>query len=403
MDATAEWAWCDTVAHDVGDAFYVYDEFALLQALAVIEDAFAELVPRARFHYAYKANYSPFLCAAVRQAGWSAEVDSAMLLWLARQAGVAPSDIVCNGIARDRSFIREALISGALVNLDADRDLREALLVAGEGHPIRTAVRLNMPTPTYPAPRLGRTRAEAVAMVQRLLGEPGVDVLGLMSHVPDASPEGIRVRIRDLVAASADAFPEGPRIIGMGGSLAQRHEPLALGAARVAQVVAEELGRVPWGSDIDVIVEPGANVAAPSMDLVARVVDVRVQPGRTVVNVAGSILQTSPNTRRVDFPVRVIPAPRVSGPRVSGTEVALVGGHTAIDGDWLCVDLPADTQIHEGDFLVFAEVGAYSVSMGTHFTDPCLAIVERQGDVWKVLRRRPTFAETLAGFTQADS
>ena len=151
---------------------------------------------------------------------------------------------------------------------------------------------------------------------------------------------------------------------------------------------------MPWGSNVTLLTETGAAAVADCMEFVARVVDIKQQSGRTVINVAGSLFHTSPNTRRVDFPVRVVASAQHG--HVDG--MRLVGGCTAVDGDWLSVDMPDDTEVCEGDFLVFSGVGAYSVSMGTHFTDPLPAVVERAGSGWNVVRRRPTFAETLAGF-----
>jgi len=404
-DGSAEWAWCESVAEESGGAFYRYDEDVLRRTVAEITDAAREHLPSMRFHYAYKANYTPAVCRAVADMGWGAEVDSPMLLWLAQRIGVPAPAIAYNGIARDPRSVREALLAGAVVNIDAESDVEVVRATARESVdlPLHVTVRLLSPTGRYTGPRLGQTLEGAHRVVAALREVPGVEILGLSAHVPDSTPEGMRTRIRTLLEAGTRLFPGGPgsdggpRMICVGGALSSRATDIATEVSANAAIIAAELRTVPWGSTVEVAAEPGGAVVAAAFDLVARVVDVREQPGRTVINVAGSILDTSPNTRRVDFPVRVIsPSPRE---RAGG--VRLVGGGTLIDGDWLSVDVPEGASPQVGDFLAFGGVGAYSVSLDSHFGSPPLAIVSRTGEgpgAWTRVRDRPGFAETLAGF-----
>lgn len=391
-----DWHSLDSIAHEVGDAFYVYDEPVLQRDIEDITHAVTAVLENVRFHYAYKANPTPDICRVIARLGWGAEVDSPMLLWLARRIGVPAADIAYNGIARDPASLREALLAGALVILDADRDVNAALQAARESGPapLRVAIRLHSATDITPMPRLGRTREQVREAIDALTSEPGIDLLGLTVHRPDRSHEGVRARLRDVIEASTEFFPNGPQIIGVGGSLIPRMSPLTSGYATSAEIIRAELEAVPWGSRVMVLMEPGTSAVANAFGFVARVVDVKGQPDRTVINVAGSINHTSPNKRRVDFPLHVIsPSERR---RVPG--LRLVGGASAIDGDWLSVDMPCDTEVRPGDFLVFNGIGAYSISMGTHFSEPLPAVVQHDAEGWHVLRRRPTFAETFAGF-----
>lgn len=394
--AAVNWHDYDAITSDVGDCFYVFDRSTLRRDIDDIAGSLTGILPNARLHYAYKANFAPDVCRTFADAGWGAEVDSPMLLWLAQRIGVPASQITYNGIARDPASVREALLAGVLVCLDAHRDIDVALQTAREapGSVLHVAIRINSATDIDPAPRLGRTLDQVRDAVTALAGQPGIDLQGLSVHRPDRSPEGVRGRMRDLITVASDVFPDGPRLLDVGGALAARGVPNGPAHAASAAVIRDALETVPWGSNVTLLTETGAAAVADCMEFVARVVDIKQQSGRTVINVAGSLFHTSPNTRRVDFPVRVVASAQHG--HVDG--MRLVGGCTAVDGDWLSVDMPDDTEVCEGDFLVFSGVGAYSVSMGTHFTDPLPAVVERAGRGWNVVRRRPTFAETLAGF-----
>lgn len=51
--------------------------------------------------------------------------------------------------------------------------------------------------------------------------------------------------------------------------------------------------------------------------------------------------------------------------------------------------------VSEGDFLVFANVGAYSISMGTEFLRPRVAVLQnREGD-WRAVRQAGTPREVF--------
>ena len=397
MDATTvSWPQLDAIASEVGECFYVFDRAALRRDITDIADSVTGILPHARLHYAYKANFAPDVCRTFAAAGWGAEVDSPMLLWLARRIGVPAEQITYNGIARDPASVREALLAGVLVCLDAHRDVDVAVKTAQEspGSVLRVAIRINSATDIEPTPRLGRTLEQVRDAVTALAGHPGIDLQGLSVHRPDRSPDGVRARMRDLITVASDVFPDGPPLLDVGGALAARGVPHGPAHATSATIIRDALDAVPWGQNVTVVTETGAAAVTNCMEFVTRVVDIKEQSGRTVVNVAGSLFHTSPNTRRVDFPLRVVASAErrhVEGPR-------LVGGCTAVDGDWLSVDMPNNTEVCEGDFLVFGGVGAYSISMGTHFTDPLPAVVEREGTKWRLMRRRPTFAETLAGF-----
>lgn len=392
----SDWTSLDAIAESAGEAFYLYDESVLRRTIDDITHAVTEVLPNTRFHYAYKANFAPDICRTIADAGWGAEVDSPMLMWLAQRIGVPAQEITYNGIAREPDSLREALLAGALVSLDANRDVDVALETAKESSdsPIRVAIRINSSTGITPSSRLGRTHDQVRDAAAALAGQPGIDLLGLSVHRPDRTPEGVRERMRDLMSVASLVFPDGPRLLDVGGALSPRGVPVGPAHAASAQVIRDALDAVPWGKDVTVLIEPGAATVADCMEFVTRVVDVTEQPGRTVINVAGSIFHTSPNMRRVDFPIRAVTAT----PRGKAQGLRLVGGGMAVDGDWLSVDLPTESQVSEGDFLVFGGVGAYSISMGTHFTGPLPAVVQVRADGWRVIRRRPTFAETLAGF-----
>lgn len=174
-----------------------------------------------------------------------------------------------------------------------------------------------------------------------------------------------------------------------------------------------------------VIVEPGTSSVANAFTYVTRVLAVKRVGRRRVVMVDGSLLDTSPNSRRVDFPVSMLrsvgdpldEAGRTDGSGGTGQAVRTrpgaaptgdadprheslaaegfdVAWSNLIEAEYMALDVAGP--VSEGDCLVFANVGAYSISMGTEFLRPRVAVVQnREGD-WRAVRQAGTPREVFS-------
>ena len=400
MDGTGgspPWQWLAAVAGEHGDGFYLIDPAAARTCIGAIRQQFGKAVGPVQLAYSYKTNHTPALCRLAREQGMSAEVASAQELWLARSIGVPDADIILTGVGRGPDVVHSALAAGSLVVIDGQRDADMVIEFASRHRDetvARVLLRVAVPTPAAPAPRLGMQPDEAVALGRRLMDMPGVDVLGLHCHNVDRSLPGMRARLAVLGAVGQELWPFGPRLLDLGSPLSPFDPAHAEDhIAPYANAAASALTSLGW-ADTHLILEPGAAIVAAAVSLVARVLDVRQQPGRAVATIAASILHSSPNTRRVDLPVQHVPA---SGPpRVTGADPVYLAGSTLIDGDWLAIDLP--WSVLPGDFVVVQSVGAYSISLDNSFIDPPLPVVIRDGAGWATVRRRPSFEESFAGF-----
>lgn len=393
----SEWQWLTTVAHEHGDAFYVMDLDAMAAAVDALRRAWESSGLAPRLAYSVKTNPMPLVLKHARALGMGAEVASGLELWLARRAGFAERDVILTGVARDESVLHDALAAGATVVLDGLRDVELALAYVGDGPgaPGRALLRLRVPTDAVPEPRLGMTPEAAASAARRLAEAAAVDVVGLHSHSVDRSLPGLAARLRTVRRVAAKVFPDGPPVLDLGSCVPVHRLSTAEAVwRRYAELTAESLDEAQWHRT-QVVLEPGAPVVSHAAQLAARVLDVRAQPGRTVVTVAASILNSSPIRRRVDLPVRLVQ--QATGGRPLQQDPVAVAGGTLIDGDWLALDLPWSARV--GDFVVIDEVGAYSIGLDTSFIEPPLAVVVREGPSWSTARRRPTYEEVVAGFT----
>ena len=401
------WPALDGLARLHGDAFFVFDPTEVRANVLALRKAMAAAAPDVDIAYSCKANYTPAVCRLTQTLGMMAEVSSPMEFWFAQQLGISGRRIVYDGPGKSWDSVRDALLVGALVNLESDRDIDWALATARE-HPSRhfgVSLRCNATTPQSGFSRLGfdteGTTLEAAA--KRVASAGNLSLVGLLSHTPDGSADGLQARAAELVRVAERLFPDGPEVLDLGGSLRGR-VPVGRGPAEVpattfddyASAIAEGLrpGVARWSRHPRIIVEPGAAVVSSAFCLYARVVEVKTVQGRDFALVAASVLDTSPNRRRVDFPVTVIPR-RIS-PDAAGPATTSVCGITPIDGDFLALDLPARPAA--GDFVRFDNVGAYSISMRPAFNSPPHAILQTDGEKVTTLHARQSFENVLRGF-----
>ncbi len=405
--AGLSWPALDGLARAHGDAFYVFDAAELRANVSALSAAMAAAAPDVELAYSLKANYTPAVCRLTQALGMMAEASSPMELWFAGRLGIRGRRTVYNGPGKSTESVRDALLAGALVNLESERDVEWALATARE-HPGRrfgVGLRCSLATQRAEASRLGFDAESTMldAAAERIAGAGNLSVIGLLNHVPDGSADGLRARTAELVRVAERLFPDGPEVLDLGGSLRGRvpvgRDPAGAPATTFddyAAAIAEGLrpGVARWPRHPRIILEPGAAVVSSAFCLYARVLEVTTVRGQDFALVAASVLDTSPNLRRVDFPATVIS--RQASRDAAEPAPMLVGGMTPIDGDYLALELPVRPAA--GDFVRFDNVGAYSISMRPAFSYPAPAILQTGGGEVVVLRARQSYEDVLRGF-----
>lgn len=402
-DEGGRWAEFDYLAREFGDSFYILDDDVLSANVVEFRSAFGSRYPATDIAYPYKANHLPDICRTLARLGVRAEVGSDMDLWLAQRLDVDRTGIISNGPNRSPASLEQVMRDGGTVIADSLRDVRilQELARSTASGEFPVGLRINFPLGGNAHPRLGLQVGsaqfdEAVVGIRR---STGLRLAGLHCHVPSHSVESFAERTRVLIRVADQTIPDGPEYLDIGGGFyggvpSVYPEPgPAPTISDYAEAVCDQLiaryGTEPSGPRL--IVEPGTAMVASAMSLVTRVVSIKTVPGRNFANVAGSILDTSPNTRRIDFPVDVIRR----GDGVPGPFE--VGGSTLMPDEFMSIGLPGP--LAEGDFLVFGRVGAYSISMVAPFLRPDVAVLKRStasGD-WLQVRRAGTPEDVFAG------
>jgi diaminopimelate decarboxylase len=396
---------------------YVLDEDDFRARARAFRDAFAGW----DVYYAGKA----FLCTAV--ARWIAEeglcldVCSAGELTVALRAGFDPARIGYHGNNKTVAELRRAVAEGVgRIIVDSFQEIdRIAMITADTGMTARVMVRVTAGVEAHTHEYIATahedqkfgfsiTSGDAFEAVRRLQAAPGVELLGLHSHIGSQifDSSGFEVATRRVLALHARVsdelgvtMPEMDLGGGFGIAYTTQDDPSdpAQLATEMGKIVEHEC-RALGVEEPRLSIEPGRAIVGPAMCTVYTVGTVKpvtLDAGavRTYVSVDGGM---SDNIRTALYDADY--SCTLAGRRSEALPVlARVVGKHCEAGDIVVRDefLPGD--VAPGDLLAVPGTGAYCRSMASNYNHalrpPVIAV--RDG-VARVVLRRETEDDLLA-------
>ncbi|HEU5038996.1 MAG TPA: diaminopimelate decarboxylase [Nocardioides sp.] len=401
---------------NVNTPAYVLDETDFRARARAFRDAFAAY----DVFYAGKA----FLCTTVarwvQEEGLSLDVCSDGELTVALRAGFDPARIGYHGNNKSLIALRRAVAAGVgRIIVDSFDEIERLESVAAEGMAARVMVRVTAGVEAHTHEYIATahedqkfgfsiTSGDAFEAVRRLEAAPGIELLGLHSHIGSQifDSSGFEVAARRVLALQAQVsaelgvtLPEMDLGGGFGIAYTTQDDPsdpaqLATEMSKIVEHECRALG-IP---EPRLSIEPGRAIVGPAMCTVYTVGTVkRVQLDggavRTYVSVDGG-MSDNIRTALYDADYSCTLANRSSdAPPVLAR---VVGSHCEA-GDVVVKDefLPAD--VAAGDLVAVPGTGAYCRSMASnynHFLRPPVVAV-RDG-VARVVVRRETVDDLLA-------
>ena len=130
--------------------YYLLDEDKLLSNFESMKRAFEKLWPNFKIAYSYKTNNLPWLVNWMKEHGALAEVVSYPEYKLAQRVGNKISNIVYNGPNKNFEGLDEAVLNGAIVNLDNFSEIEHLLLFSSSKRAkIKVGLRINFDLESY--------------------------------------------------------------------------------------------------------------------------------------------------------------------------------------------------------------------------------------------------------------
>jgi diaminopimelate decarboxylase len=401
------------LAAEHGTPVFLLDEADLRRRCRDYREAFSG----AMVFYAAKAFLSAAVARWVEEEGLGLDVCTGGELAVAVRAGFPGDRLLLHGNNKSAAELEAALDAGVgrvvvdslaeidrLSDLCAARGVRQRVLV-------RTTVGVEAHTHEFIATahedqKFGFSLAggDALAAVRRVLAAPGLDLVGLHSHIGSQifDSGGFEVaahRVVGLLAEIRDACGVELAELNLGGGLGIAYTS----ADDPADVV--EMGRslrsiverecAAYALPVPALaIEPGRGIVGPGTVTVYEVGTVKPVEGlRTFVSVDGG-MSDNIRTALYDADYTVVLASRSSSapPMLS----RVVGKHCE-SGDIVVKDawLPAD--LAPGDLVAVAATGAYCRSMAStynHIPRPPVVAVTEEGS--RVLLRRESVDDLLS-------
>ena len=439
---TCEGVPLSAVADAAGTPVYVYSRADLeRRARAFVAAAGEAAGPEALVCYAVKANGNPALLALLRAAGLGADVTSGGELFLARHAGVAPERIIFSGVGKKTGEIEEALAAGIrALHVESEMELSAVAAIAerlGRVAPVGVRVNPNINAATHPyistglhGHKFGVPRERALAMLRAAAAHPWLRPVGLAAHIgsqiTDLDPFAQAVRF--LVQLAEEMSAEGIRLdyIDAGGGLGIDYTGEAPDVADWVRTIAPLVAGAGYG----LVVEPGRSIVGRAGALLTRVVYTKEQGAkRFVIADAGMTDLIRPTLYQAYHPILPVvktisrkdakkkglgargqgrdsspsPWPLAPGPSSSlasgreNLEVVDIVGPICETSDFLARERSMPP-VAAGDLLAVLHAGAYGYAMSSNYNGhlrPAEVLVE--GDTFRIIRRRQTYDDLLAG------
>ncbi len=392
------------IADRIGTPFYCYSTATLTRHYRVFAEAFSDI--DAVVCYAMKANSNQAVLKTLARLGAGADVVSGGELRRALDAGIPAGKIMFSGVGKTDAEIDAGLEAGIFCfNVESEPELyaisRRAQALGRVAH-ISFRINPDVDARTHAKISTGKKadkfgiafdRAEAVYDLAASL--PGILVSGIDMHIgsqiTDLEPFDLAFgRMADLVRRLRTRGHD-IRHVDVGGGLGvpyrRDNEPPPV-PAEYAEIVKRHVRAL----DARVIFEPGRLIAANSGILVARVIHVKNENGRTFVVLDAAMNDLiRPTLYEAWHDVAPVIAPAVAA---QDTVVDFVGP-VCESGDYFARDR-ASPPLAAGDLVYVATAGAYgAVQSGTYNSRPLIAEVLVKDDQFFPVRPRQTIDELI--------
>ncbi|PJF22092.1 MAG: diaminopimelate decarboxylase [Phototrophicales bacterium] len=385
------------ICNQVGTPTYVYDLERIRQNIDRIQTAFRELSPH--IHYSAKANANLTVLKAILACGVGIDAVSGGEIYRALQAGASPQQIVFAGVGKTPHEIQFALEQGiAWFNVENIEELSHIQHLATQlgRDKVQIALRLNPDVTADTHPHIATGHGEAKfgltqQVVRQVLDEqvryPALNFRGLHVHI-GSQLHDIQATCQAIQKA-VDLAKDYPNIdtINIGGGLPVAYQP----DENLPQYVDFAHALKPILQGYQVLIEPGRSIVADAGVLLARVLYIKQQAGKTFVITDASMTEL---IRPALYDAYHAVLPLVDKARSS--QLVTVTGPVCETTDILAKDrlLP---MMQPGDLVVIQTAGAYGMVMASHYNArPRPAEVAVEKGHWWVIRRRETWQDLLA-------
>jgi diaminopimelate decarboxylase len=390
------------VASAHGTPLYVYSASTIASRYRAVDEAFAPY-PHT-MHYALKANSTLAIVRLLRGLGSKVDANSGGEIDVALRAGFIPPEIVFTGVGKTRAELTQAIDLGVkTINAESEGELERIDAIARERQTrVRVAIRVNPDIDARSHPHIstglktnkfGVSIAEARDVCRRMRDRPGIEIVGLHTHVGSQimDLEPLRRAASAIVELARDLAADGLAIehLDLGGGLGISYDGTV---APTADEYAASVLPIVRDSGLPIILEPGRSIVGPAGALLTRVVDVKEQPGGKLFVILDAGMTELIRPMLYGAYHRIEPVDTRGGPAM----LCDVVGPLCESSDTLGKDRRFPRP-DVGDLFAVLDAGAYGSVMASNYNRRALPpeVMVQDGRT-AVIRRRQTIDDMLA-------
>jgi len=393
----------EKVEQTEGPSFYIADLEQFRNNYYKLLNTYRKYYPNTYIAYSYKTNYLPSFCKIVKEEGGFAEVVSGLEMKLALKIGNNYDQIFFNGPVKEMKYVEELLINGGIVNIDSLEELKSIIKMAKKNRNkvLKIGIRLNFDVKDGVVSRFGfdpneHSFKEALQLIDAI---DNINLVSLHCHFATRYLETWKNRTKGILEIIDKFFRNSInsiKFISLGGGLYgempddmkkqfERYIPSFEDYAKVSAKVINEYFKNKSNKPV-LIIEPGTALAANSMKYVTKVVSIKKVQGKYIATLFGSTYNINPKANRKKVPIEIY-----SKAEQNYYENIDFAGYTCIESDYLYKGFKGKLAV--GDFIVFNEVGTYSIVMKPPFIMPQVSIIQIKNNNFKILKRKETFED----------
>ena len=390
----------DFLARKYGTPLYIYDAKTIRERYRDIVDNIK--YPYLKVHYAVKANSNPAILRLLKKEGTNAETVSQGSVLLALKAGFKPNQIIytCNGVEeKELKFLSENRIK---VNIDSLSQLEKWGQIAPSS---KVGLRLNLDlhAGSHAHLRTGGKKSKfgihfsKIKEAKKIAAKYKLEIVGLHQHIgTDTLTPQPYIRAMRALTKVAHQFGSLEYLdFGSGLSIPYKpgQEPLDMKEfGKQFDKTIDAFVR-DYGKEVEAIMEPGRYLVAESGTLIAKVTDIKENPG-------GTFLALNTGMGHLVRPAmygayhKMMNASRMKGKKVKATIV----GNICESGDTFGTERDIVAP-REGDLIAILDAGAYGFTMSSFYNArvrPAEILIET--DRVYVIRKRQDLREALPYF-----
>ncbi len=397
------------IENKLGDSWYILDLEKFSQNYKEFGNVFKKIYPNTEIAYSYKTNYIPEICKVVKSKGGFAEVVSEMEYDLAIKIGVEPKKIIVNGPYKPEHALEKFLINGSVVNIDSycEISLLKKLINKYKQNIFNIGLRCNFEFSGISVSRFGFDVEDAkfYKLVEELKNIKNIRIINLHCHYPNRELQLFGERADKILKLYRKLF-KGDQLLwidiggGLGGKL-DEHLKSQIGVdiaeykdyAKLIATKFEKEFRYDKQKPL-LILEPGTALVADTMQFVCKVIEIKKIRNNYFAVVTGSKVNFHPMASKINLPVKAYGKEKAHRTYYESIDIS---GYTCMEGDYLYRNYEGELKI--GDYLVFDNVGSYSIVFKPPFIMPNVPIISFSNGQMKILKNAETFNYIFQTYT----